>query len=96
MNKKRQLLVDDELKAIAQEIIEQKWTIQEWAAHESGDWFQTENYCGGFEAEDDDNGEFAFAKYPATEKEFWFSFTYDSAEDIASGKQTTVIAYDAI
>ena len=49
----RQLPVDDELRGIAREIVDQHWTIQDWAAHESGDWFQTPNYCGGFEAEDE-------------------------------------------
>lgn len=92
----RQIPVDDELRGIAQEIVDQRWTIQDWAAHESGDWFQTQNYCGGFEADDENTGEFAFAKYPATKREFWLSFPYDAASGIADGTIATVLAYDAI
>lgn len=92
----RQVEVDDELRGIAKEIIEQNRTIQEWAAHESGDWFQTPNYCGGYEAENENEGEFAFAKYPATEKEFWLSFDLKDVNGIADGSTRTVQAYDAI
>jgi hypothetical protein len=92
----RQIPVDDELRGIAKEIVDQCWTIQDWAAHESGDWFQTPNYCGGFEADDENTGEFAFAKYPATNQEFWLCFSYDDASGIADGTITTVLAYDAV
>lgn len=92
----RPLDVDEELVEIAKEIVDQDWSIQDWAAHESGDWFQTENYCGGFEADDENTGEFAFAKFPGTPEEFWFLFPYSSAKGIAEGTITQVQAYDAI
>ncbi len=96
LTNQRKHLIDDELRSIAQEIVDQKWSIEEWAARESGDWFQTANYCGGFEAEGAHDGAFAFAKFPTTPNEFWLCFTYEDATGIANGAIDKVLAYDAV
>ena len=61
---------------ILNEIIKQNWDSETWALHEAGGWFQTKNFCGGFEADETyKNGVFNFSYTDDNEKEWWFTFS---------------------
>ena len=80
--------VSDELVKICQEIKQQGWSEEQWAAHESGDWFQTTNFCGGF-----DSGSFGFGYFGELGHGHWFELTLDDAIEIADGRKTTITLY---
>ena len=80
------LLIDDELRAICCEIIEQRWSATEWAARESDDWFKSANYSGGFDATEE---EFCFAVIDDGGTEWWFQFPLAAAADVLSHKTTS-------
>jgi len=73
------LIVDDELREICREILAQKWSESQWAAHEADDWFQTPHYSGGFDATE---GEFCFGATDATGTEWWFQFPLSAVTDV--------------
>ncbi len=77
------LTIDSQLKTICSEIQKQNWTINQWSDHESCDWFQTPNYCGGFDATEE---EFCFSFYDKNQKEYWFQFALESVEQIIDGQ----------
>jgi hypothetical protein len=70
--------IDQELLTICKEIINENWDEGTWAGHEADDWFQTENYEGGFDA---DESAFCFGK-KNNKKELWFQFTLVEASKI--------------
>lgn len=84
----RQFDVPDELVKICQEIQQQGWTEEEWAEHESEDWFQTSNFCGGF-----DTGSFGFGYFGERGQEYWFELTLEDAIQIAEGRKTRITLY---
>ena len=70
-----------ELLDICRHVLEEQKTIDEWAEIESDDMFQSEHFCGGFDATerafcfslyDDDNG-----------REYWFQLTLDDVRMLA-------------
>lgn len=77
-----QIIVDDELRGIAREIVAANRSLTELRDTESCDEFQTEHYAGGFEALED---AFCFSFYgPAGE--LWFQLTAEDAVAIAEGR----------
>jgi len=74
------LLVDSELLKICNEILKRDATIEEWILHESSDEFQTKNYCGGFDAIEN---EFTFSYFNEEREEFWFQLSQANIKEIA-------------
>ena len=74
--------VDEELRGICREIQKTGFTLDQWADHESDDWFQTNRYSGGFDATE---MEFTFSVW-IDGVEYWFQFSRDDADRIVSGK----------
>ena len=74
-------MVTKEFKKILEEIIDQNWSLEEWAAHEADDWFQSKHFNGGFEADETyKNGEFNFSFYDQSGKEWWFTFKLNDVD----------------
>lgn len=75
------ILIKQELRKIAQSILNENKTVEDWAAVESDDMFQEGDYVGGFDA---DEGEFCFSYY-GPDGEFWFQASLDQMAAIARG-----------
>jgi len=78
--------IDNLFIEICKEIISENKSPEEWAEVESDDWFQTEKYCGGFDATE---MEFCFSLYE-NEDEYWFQVSLDDVKDIISGNKDSV------
>lgn len=76
-------IVENELIEICKEIIRQNKTEEEWKLIESSDMFQTENYCGGYDATEE---AFCFSYYDNAQ-EYWFQLTLDEIKDILIGNK---------
>ena len=77
------LQIDEEFKSICQEIINENKTDAEWSETQSGDMFQSENFCGGYE-----DGVFAFGYFGTQnqpDKEFWIELTLNDIKNIVVG-----------
>ncbi len=86
------LKVDDELREICAEIVEEARSLEGWREIESDDMIQTPHYVGGFDATED---AFCFsARHPGRE-ELWFQFTLEEASDIAASKRRSLPARPA-
>lgn len=72
--------VDDALRVIAREILDENKTDAEWAAVESDDRFQRGHWSGGYDA---DEGAFCFSA--TTDPELWCQFALADAPGIAEG-----------
>ena len=83
--------VDDDLRAIATEIVDLDHTEPEWAGMESDDMFQRGRYTGGYVA---DEHAFLFSRH-ADDGELWLQFTLREAHAIASGQEGSVAAEHA-
>ncbi len=77
-----QIKIDDTLRDIAQKIVAERKSRDEWAAIESDDMFREGLYQGGFDA---DEGEFCFSLH-GDEGEVWFQFSLEIAGAIAAGQ----------
>ena len=75
--------IDPELLQICKEIQVEDKKLPEWSEIESGDWFQTEKYRGGFEAEEQ---AFTFSYYDKNGEEFWFQIEMDEVGKIVDGQ----------
>lgn len=74
---------ETEFAQILREISDQGWSLEQWAQHEAGDWFQTEHFLGGFEAEKSyRDGQFTFTYYDQHRKEWWFTFRLEDVETL--------------
>jgi hypothetical protein len=83
------LKVDDELREICFQIVEDARSLEEWREIESDDLVQTPHYVGGFDATED---AFCFsARFPERD-ELWFQFTLEEAADIAASRRLTLPA----
>ena len=85
------LPINEELKCICKEILDENKTIKEWIEIESCDMFQTENFCGGFEGTDE---RFSFSYYDG-KKEYWFEFLLSDAIEILNGNIKFIECKDA-
>ncbi|MGL5720152.1 MAG: hypothetical protein ACRCYP_05110 [Alphaproteobacteria bacterium] len=69
--------IDNELMEILKKIASENKKKDEWCALESSDLFQTEHYCGGYDATEN---AFCFSYYNEMGKEFWFQFSLNELE----------------
>ena len=87
-----EIVVDNQLKEICTSIEAQALNENEWAGKESDDEFQTKNYCGGF---DPDENAFCFSYFAPSGSELWFQFSLEEASLIKSGALLKVKAREA-
>jgi hypothetical protein len=84
--------VSDEFKEICLEIVSQAKTDEQWAAVESDDMFQSQNYVGGFDATE---MAFCFSYFDSKGAEYWFQLTSSEVLQMATGKKNSVEARPA-
>jgi hypothetical protein len=65
---------------ICEEIIRKELDVEQWSEIESSDMFQSENFCGGFDA---DENEFCFS-YFENDDEYWFQFDLETAKAVCA------------
>ena len=79
------LIANNELLEIFNDILNRKLTLTQWSEIESCDEFQTDNFCGGFDATE---MEFCFSYYDKNKTEYWFQKSMNEIKEIISGKVT--------
>ena len=77
------LKIEKELIVILNNIISESKSKDEWAEIESDDMYQSENYIGGYDADEE---AFCFSYYDSKRNEYWFQLTLDEVEQILLGK----------
>ena len=82
-----QLPVPAEFRDICSSIVAERRSLDGWRAVESDDMFQTEHFCGGFDATED---AFCFSYYAADGTEYWFQLTLPEVSSVASGTFQTL------
>ncbi len=86
---------NSEFKKILMEIKDQNWSLKEWVSHEADDWFQTEHFHGGFEADESyENGVFNFSYYDESENEWWFTFRLEDIDHIMKKGLESIVLID--
>lgn len=83
--------IDDELKAIAQKILNMDRTEEEWTEDESWDHFQSETICGGYDACE---RMFTFGRYRDGNEIYTVQFTYDDVPLITRGIMQAIEAQE--
>lgn len=71
--------VDNEFLEICKMIISENKSIEEWQEVESDDYFQSDQYVGGFDATEN---AFCFSYYDTNRNEFWFQISIGEVENI--------------
>lgn len=84
--------VTTEFNEICTQIICERKSLSQWAIVESDDMFQSEHFCGGFDA---DEKAFCLSYYDANRKEYWFLLTLREVEAITQGELFEVMARPA-
>ena len=79
------LEVTKEFVAICYSIVNKRLSDAEWAAVASCDMFQSESFCGGYDAIE---GAFCFSYYDMDRCEFWFQVSPTEVRDIINGLKT--------
>ena len=77
----------NEFKQICKEILDFGYSPEKWELVESCDMFQTDNYCGGFDATEK---EFCFSYYSSRGEEYWFQIDLESVENVVFGAIKTI------
>ena len=57
--------------------------MESWCLVESSDQFQTDEFCGGFDATEE---EFCFSYYDQNEIEYWFQFPLTDIDRFVNGE----------
>lgn len=86
------LKISDELFQILQQIISENKDESEWAQIEADDMFQSEHYCGGYDATEE---AFTFSYYDPENVEWWFQLTLEEVQSILHAHKTEVTAVRA-
>ena len=81
------LEVDYEFKQICKRIFSDNLNLSEWREIESDDMFQTESYCGGFDATEN---AFCFSYFQNENQEFWFQITIVEVGQILSDEMIDI------
>lgn len=72
-----------ELRIICAEIDNKNLDASQWSEIESDDMFQSGNFVGGFDA---DEQEFCFSYNSPNDIEYWFQFNLEIAKKISQGQ----------
>jgi len=78
-----QLEVDQEFIEICQQILGENKSFEEWDELESDDMFQSQKYCGGYDATEQ---AFTFSYFERSGKEWWFQVPYEDIASICNGE----------
>ncbi len=78
----KKLKVNNEFIEILKKINSEAKTIEQWRKVESSDMYQTANFCGGFDATED---EFTFSYYGNDSIEYWFQFSIEIIGELING-----------
>lgn len=81
MNKKHQIKF--EFLSLCNDILDENLDLENWRLIESSDQFQTDNYCGGFDAIEN---EFTFSYYDEEKKEYWFQLSLEDVQKVRDGE----------
>ena len=76
--------IEPELKNICEEIDAKNLQPAQWSEIESDDMFQSGNFIGGFDA---DENEFCFSYFAPNKMEYWFQFNLEIALEISQGNK---------
>ncbi len=87
----KQLEIDSELISLCRKIEAEEKSDREWSEVESCDMFQTEKYCGGYDAIEQG---FWFSYYDKSGKEWWFEITTEAIAQIIAGKLQYLDLYE--
>lgn len=87
-----QIIPDAEFLALCREILIGDHSDEEWADLESDDMFQTDSYCGGYDATEE---AFTFSYYAPDGEEYWFQLTLAEVGALAAGQQVPIEARPA-
>lgn len=79
--------IPDEFKTLCCRIADERKSIDQWAAVESDDMFQTNSFVGGFEATE---SAFCFSYYDPEGNEHWFQVTLEEVREVAEGRLTNL------
>ena len=79
--------ITDEFIDICEDILSEEKSEDEWALIESDDMFQSDSFCGGYNA---DEMSFCFSYYATDGKEYWFQLTLDEIEKIVNKSLLTI------
>lgn len=82
--------INEELKSICRQILEQNYSLEEWAGIESDDMFQTDSFEGGFDATEN---EFVFSYFG--DKEYWFQLSMSEVTRIINGDDLKIKSISA-
>lgn len=77
----------EEFRSLCQSIRNENLRIEQWRLIESDDQFRTQNYCGGFDATED---EFTFSWYDDSKNEHWFQLSLEQIELVTAGLMTEI------
>lgn len=80
---KDKLLIDSDFLSICEQIQNENLDIEGWSLVESSDQFQTDDFCGGFDATEE---EFCFSYYDENRIEYWFQFPLTDIDKFVSGE----------
>ncbi len=83
----KELIIDKELKEIVLLISEEKKSVTQCSEIESDDMFQSQHYCGGFDADEE---EFCFSYYDEDNVEYWFQLSLEQIEQIRGNSITHI------
>lgn len=83
--------LSSEFKKICNEIVKENLNESEWKKLWSGDYFQTEHFCGGFDALEN---AFVFGYYADDGKQYSFLITLSEITDVLSDKITEIDAVE--
>ena len=83
-----ELEIDEEFRTICRQIVREGLSVEQWAARESDDMFQTRRYVGGYEAAEE---AFTFSHYDADGVEHWFALTLEEVGQVASGGAVHIV-----
>jgi len=84
--------VTEEFVSILKRIESECRNPEEWAEVESDDMFQSDNFVGGFDA---DEAAFCFSYFDKNGDEYWFQFTLSDVQELLAGKSLRLIGRSA-
>jgi hypothetical protein len=82
-----QIPTNEDLRSICREISDKGFSVEQWAEIESSDMFQSDAFCGGFDA---DEQAFLFSWYANDNGEYWFQLSIELAKSIAAGNSPII------
>ncbi len=83
-----QIPSNNELRSICQSVVAEGRSLEEWSEVESDDMFQSESFCGGYDA---DEQAFLFSWYANDKDEYWFQLSIGEAAEIANGGSPRIV-----